>query len=98
MEDYWAYIGHHRLKKYKDIPLDWDDPIHINYIELAASASWGLGKGELTMEQFIRAVTGETKPKYTPTPRVDPPRLAGTVPVTGLERKKGGIGQRNLER
>ena len=58
IEAYWEYLTENYQTPYKNVEFKWEAK-HLQFIEYAALASWGLDKHELTEEQFYATIEGK---------------------------------------
>ena len=61
LEAYWEYIAQNKLTTYEGQQLQWNSKKHMEIIQLAAMAGWGLEKHELSKEQFEGALKEQEK-------------------------------------
>ena len=57
LEAYWEHITENYKTPYRGVEFEWKAK-HLQFIEYAAWAGWGLDKSELTEEQFYATIQG----------------------------------------
>ena len=59
IEEYWEFLTNSQYKQWQGLKFDESNPLHITALEFGATAGWGLGKRELSEEQFISVMQEE---------------------------------------